>query len=79
MCYSFKNKEKQFFALHKDFNSFFLRGMKEIDGKLFIGLSKKIGCKQSSNHCLILEYDLESQSIYEEHFLDMNETILDIG
>jgi hypothetical protein len=79
MCYSFENKEKQFFALHKDFNNFFLRGMKEINGRLFIGLSKKIGCIESSNYCLILEYDLESQSIYEEHFLDMNETILDIA
>jgi hypothetical protein len=79
MCYSFERKEKEFFFLHKDFDSFFLRGMKKIDGRLFIGLSKKIGYEKSSNHCLILEYDLESQSIYDEHFLDLNETILDIS
>jgi len=79
MCYSFKSKEKEFFFLHKDFDNFFLRGMKEVEGRLFVGLSKKIGYEKSSNHCLILEYDLESQSIYDEHFIDINETILDIA
>lgn len=79
MRYSFETKEKEFFFLHKDSDKFFLRGLKKIDERLFIGLSKKIGYRKSSNHCLILEYDLESQSICDEHFLDINETILDIA
>jgi len=82
MRHSFESKENQFFHLHTDFNRFFLRGMKKIDGRLFMALSKRIvktGYQKSSKHCLILEYDLETQSIYDEHFLDLNETILDIA
>lgn len=80
--YSFESKENQFFDLHTDFDRFFLRGMKEIDGRLFMALSKRIvrtGYQKNSKHCLILEYDLETQSICDEHFLDLNETILDIA
>jgi hypothetical protein len=80
--YSFESKENQFFDLHTDFDRFFLRGMKEITGRLFMALSKRIvrtGYQKSSKHCLILEYDLETQSICDEHFLDLNETILDIA
>ena len=82
MRHSFKSKENQFFHLHTDFNRFFLRGMKELDGKLFVALSKRFvtdGYLKTAKHCLILEYDLETQSICDEHFLDLNETILDIA
>jgi len=85
MRHSFKSKENQFFDIHNDFDKFFLRGMKEIDGRLFIALSKrivKIGYQKAfsiANHCLILEYNLETQRICDEHFLDLNETILDIA
>jgi hypothetical protein len=78
--YSFESKENQFFDLHTDFDRFFLRGMKEIDGRLFMAFSKRInGHQKTAKHCLILEYDLETQSICDEHFLDLNETILDIA
>lgn len=85
MRHSFKSKENQFFDIHNDFDKFFLRGMKEIDGKLFIALSKRIvriGYQKAfstANHCLILEYNLETQRICDEHFLDLNETILDLA
>jgi len=82
MRHSFESKKNQFFHLHTDFNRFFLRGMKKIDGKLFIALSKKIsksGYQKNPAYCLILEYDLETQRICDEHFLDLNETILDIA
>jgi hypothetical protein len=80
MRHSFESKENQFFHLHTNFGKFFLRGMKEIDGRLFIALSKRInGYLKTVKHCLILEYDLETQRICDEHFLDLNETILDIA
>ena len=78
MRHSFESKENQFFDLHTDFDKFFLRGMVEINGRLIIVLSKNIYLK-TAKHCLILEYDLETQSICDEHFLDLNETILDIA
>jgi GTP cyclohydrolase I len=47
-----------------------------------IALSKKFvtdGYQKTAKHCLILVYDLEAQSICDEHFLNLNETILDIA
>jgi len=82
MRHSFKSKENQFFDLHNDWGKFFLRGMKEIDGRLFMALSKRIntiGYLKTAKHCLILEYDLETQSICDEHFLNLNKAILDIA
>lgn len=82
MRHSFESKENQFFDLHTNWGKFFLRGMKEIDGRLIIVLSKRItaiGYLKTAKHCLILEYDLETQSICDKHFLDLNETILDIA
>lgn len=80
MRHSFESKENQFFDLHTNWSKFFLRGMKEIDGRLIIVLSKRIiGYLKTAKHCLILEYDLETQRICDEHFLDLNETILDIA
>jgi len=82
MRHSFESKESQFVDLHTNFGKFFLRGMKEIDGRLIIVLSKRItaiGYIKTARHCLILEYDLETQSICDKHFLDLNETILDIA
>jgi hypothetical protein len=78
MQHSFESKENQFFDLHDDFNKFFLRGMVEINGRLNIALSKN-KYQKTAKHCLILEYDLETQRICDEHFLDLNETILDIA
>ena len=78
MRHSFESKENQFFDLHTDFDKFFLRGMVEINGKLIIVLSKNIYLK-TAKYCFILEYDLKTQSICDEHFLDLNETILDIA
>ena len=78
MRHSFESKENQFFDLHTDFDKFFLRGMVEINGKLIIVLSKNIYLK-TAEHCFILEYDLKTQSICDKHFLDLNETILDIA
>jgi GTP cyclohydrolase I len=63
-------------------DNFFLRGMKEIDGRLFIALSKKFVKdihEKTARHCLILVYDLETQSICDEHFLNLNKAILDIA
>ena len=82
MRHSFESKESQFVDLHTNWGKFFLRGMKEIDGRLFMALSKRfitIEYLKTVNHCLILEYDLETQSICDKHFLDLNETILDIA
>jgi hypothetical protein len=82
MRHSFESKENQFFDLHNDFDKFFLRGMVEIDEKLFIALSKKFVedvYEKTARHCLILEYDLETQSICDEHFLNLNKAILDIA
>jgi len=82
MCHSFDTKKNQFFDLYKNSDKFFLRGMKEINGKLFIALSRKfsmIGYKKPPSYCLILEYDIETQNICNEHFLDLNKTILDIA
>lgn len=82
MIHSLESKENQFVDLDINFNRFFLRGMKEIDGRLLISCSKKIstiGYQKISNYCLILEYDLYTQNICDEHFLDLNETILDIA
>jgi hypothetical protein len=82
MRHSFKSKENQFFDLHTNWGKFFLRGMKEIDGRLFMALSKRIntiGYLKTAKHCLILEYDLETQSICDEHFLNLNKAILDIA
>jgi hypothetical protein len=77
-----KSKENQFFDLHTRADKFFLRGMVEIDGRLIIALSKKFvksKHEQSTRHCLILVYDLETQSICDEHFLNLNKAILDIA
>ena len=82
MRHSFESKESQFVDLHTNWGKFFLRGMKEIDGRLFMALSKRfitIEYLKTARHCLILEYDLETQRICDEHFLDLNETILDIA
>jgi len=82
MQHSFESKENKFFDLHNNLGKFFLRGMKEIDGRLFMALSKRIitiGYQKTAKHCLILEYDLEAQRICDEHFLDLNETILDMA
>jgi len=82
MRHSFESKENQFFDLHTRADKFFLRGMVEIDGRLIIALSKKFvksKHEQSTRHCLILVYDLETQSICDEHFLNLNKAILDIA
>jgi len=82
MRHSFESKENQFFHLHTRVNKFFLRGMVEIDGRLIIALSKKFVndvYEKTARHCLILVYDLETQSICDEHFLNLNKAILDIA
>ena len=82
MRHSFESNENQFFNLHTRVDNFFLRGMKKIDGRLFIALSKKFVKdihEKTARHCLILVYDLETQSICDEHFLNLNKAILDIA
>lgn len=82
MRHSFESKENQFFDLDTRVDNFFLRGMKSINRKLFITFSKKLvrsGYQKSPKYCFILEYDLETQSICDEHFLNLNKAILDIS